>query len=236
MVDLGTLGGKNSSAAAISDNGLIVGSSNTASGESHATLWKLADTAPPTAQVSVIRTRRVMPDASVDSIGAAQQTSAMLTWSATLSDTDSNVLPAPRISVDGSSWTFVPPVTFPLSVSGPDLQQYGMLNLTDLQGAEPFARRRRQREDRVRLCPDDVAGDDPAGRRNADSDRLGDAPRPDHGRRQPEHPGGGEQSRSRRGHRRAEHRPADDGPGLRRVRVRGSGREQPAGGRFPPRP
>ena len=134
MVDLGTLGGSNSSVTSISKSGLIAGESQTATGELHAVLWKPA-TPPPTAQVSVIRTRRVMPDASVDSIGAAQQTSAMLTWSATLSNTDSNVLPAPRISVDGSSWTFVPPVTFPLSVSGPDLQQYGMLNLTDLQGA-----------------------------------------------------------------------------------------------------
>ena len=134
MVDLGTLGGTYSSAAAVSDHGLIVGSSGTASGESHGVLWKPA-TPPPTAQVSVIRTRRVLPDASVDSMGADQPTSAMLTWSATLSNTGSDVLPAPRISVDGSSWTFVPPVTFPLSVAGADLQQNGMLNLTDLQGA-----------------------------------------------------------------------------------------------------
>ena len=123
-VDLGTLGGSTTNIAnnrALDDAGRVVGESSM--------------TPPPVAQVSIVRTRRVMPDASVDSIGADQPTSAMLTWSATLSNAGPNVLPAPRISVDGSLWTFVPPVAFPLSVTGAELQPSGMLNLTDLQGA-----------------------------------------------------------------------------------------------------
>jgi len=40
MLDLGTLGGDNSQATAINDKGQIVGSANTASGDSHAALWQ----------------------------------------------------------------------------------------------------------------------------------------------------------------------------------------------------
>jgi hypothetical protein len=38
-IDLGTLGGASSSACAINANGEIAGTSDTATGESHATLW-----------------------------------------------------------------------------------------------------------------------------------------------------------------------------------------------------
>ena len=40
MIDLGALGGSSSYAAAISPSGLIVGVSDTASGEQHAVLWQ----------------------------------------------------------------------------------------------------------------------------------------------------------------------------------------------------
>ena len=170
MVDLGTLGGSNSSATSISRSGLIVGSSQTATGESHAVLWRPA-TAPPVAQASLIRGPRVLPDASVDSVGASQPMTAMLTWSASLSNSGSNVVPAPTISVDTSSWAFVPPVTFPLSATGPDLQQCGTLVVHDLSGLGPLACRRQRLVDRVRRLTDDVTGDDPARRWDADCDR-----------------------------------------------------------------
>jgi probable HAF family extracellular repeat protein len=40
ITDLGTLGGRFSSARAINDNGVIVGRSDTAAGETHAVLWR----------------------------------------------------------------------------------------------------------------------------------------------------------------------------------------------------
>ena len=40
MIDLGTLGGRNSIASAINDDEVIAGSSETASGETHATIWQ----------------------------------------------------------------------------------------------------------------------------------------------------------------------------------------------------
>jgi probable HAF family extracellular repeat protein len=46
MVDLGTLGGYSSYAAAVNDLGQVVGRSTTASGEVHATLWTVNATAP----------------------------------------------------------------------------------------------------------------------------------------------------------------------------------------------
>jgi uncharacterized membrane protein len=41
MIDLGTLGGGDSFADAVDDLGQIVGSASTASGETHAVLWRL---------------------------------------------------------------------------------------------------------------------------------------------------------------------------------------------------
>ena len=133
MVDLGTLGGSNSSVTSISKSGLIIGSSNTGSGDSHTVLWKPA-TPPPVAQVSVFRSAYVRPDAAVNSVGAAQPMPATRTWSSSLWNTGSAVLPAPTISVDGSSQTFAPPVMFPLSTTGADLQQWGSFVLHDLDG------------------------------------------------------------------------------------------------------
>jgi len=132
MVDLGTLGGTYSHAAAISANGTITGGSQTASGESHAVLWK--PLVLPIAQAVDYRDARVSPAAAVDSVGATQPTDAARTWSAYMWNSGSTVVPAPTISVDTSSQTFAPPVTFPLSATGSDLQQWGSFTLHDIDG------------------------------------------------------------------------------------------------------
>jgi len=132
MVDLGTLGGSNSNATGISKSGLIVGSSMTAAGESHAVLWK--PLVLPIAQAVDYRDARVSPAAAVDSIAATQPTDAARTWSAYMWNSGSTVVPAPSISVDTSSQTFAPPVTFPLSATGSDLQQWGSFTLHDIDG------------------------------------------------------------------------------------------------------
>ena len=85
----------------------------------------------PEANVGVIRYTDVMTDASTDSVVAAQTLPAILSWTAYLSNAGSEVLPAPKISVDGSSDKLVPTVTFPLSITGADLKQYDSLYLFD---------------------------------------------------------------------------------------------------------
>ena len=88
----------------------------------------------PVAHVGVYRITHVTPDASVDSIDALQPSTATLTWSAYLWNYGSDVIPVPAIALDGSSQTFVPPVMFPLSVTGADLQHYDALWLNNVDG------------------------------------------------------------------------------------------------------
>ena len=225
MVDLGTFGGASSSAAAVIDNGFIVGSSGTTSGESHATLWKPAPP-PPIAQASILRIAHVMPDAAVDSVDAAQPMPATRTWTTTLWNSGSTVLPAPTISVDGSSQTFVPPLAFPLSATGADLNQIGHIPPPrPRRELGPLARRHQRLLDGIRRHADDVTGDNPRRRRDADRDRLGDAARPADRRRRVGHPGRPSRSRLRRGRRRPERRSSGRRPGwpaepVRRPRIR----------------
>jgi hypothetical protein len=70
----------------------------------------------------VFHATTVEPDAAVDAVGAAQTVPATLHWTAYMWNAGSQVLSSPKISVDGSSQTFDPPATFPLSITGTDLQ------------------------------------------------------------------------------------------------------------------
>jgi hypothetical protein len=79
----------------------------------------------------VFHATTVEPDAAVDAVGAAQTVPATLHWTAYMWNAGSQVLSSPKISVDGSSQTFDPPATFPLSITGTDLQVQGVLSLFD---------------------------------------------------------------------------------------------------------
>ena len=90
----------------------------------------------PVGDAYVYRITRVAPDASADSVDGLQPTPATMNWIGDLWNDGSDVLPAPKVSLDESSKTFVPQVTFPLSVTGADLQSPGGLGLEDLDGGE----------------------------------------------------------------------------------------------------
>jgi len=88
----------------------------------------------PVGYVGAYRITRVAPDASIDSVDGASAMLGSVLYSAYIWNYGYDTITAPRISLDGSSQTFVPPVTFPLSTTGADLQQYDTLWLSQLDG------------------------------------------------------------------------------------------------------
>ena len=93
-------------------------------------LWSGA----PNGHIGVYRTTQVAPDASSDSVDGTQTLPGTLSWTAYIWNYGSDAITSPTISLDASSQTFTPPVTFPLSTTGGNLQHYDTLWLDQLDG------------------------------------------------------------------------------------------------------
>ena len=130
----------------------------------------------PVAHVGVYRFTRVAPDAYTDSVDGLQPSAATLTWEAYIWNYGSDVLKAPKISVDGSTQTFVPPVTFPLSLKGNELPASGVFSLFDFDTGNGGHVANTEISTGFDALSDDVAGGHPRRRRDGDRDRVGDGP------------------------------------------------------------
>ncbi|HVS85919.1 MAG TPA: hypothetical protein VHD91_09830 [Gaiellaceae bacterium] len=91
--------------------------------------------APPTAHVGLGPISTITLPNTVDALGATTPKQNVRTWFAYILDLGGTTIPAPSITYQGTTLTFKPARTFPLTETGPDLTSFGsVLESTALDG------------------------------------------------------------------------------------------------------